>query len=617
MAAGISPALLWRSIYILFLITSLAATATSFSFFYNFSNPATFSHGDLSFEGDAYIGNGSIILAKEQLTGNTTSRSGRVSYAYPVSLRSNDTGEVLGFSANFSFVINGSQSPIDIDTGGGLAFFLAPYPSRMPPNSEGGYLGLFNSTTAAGGDGWIVAVEMDSNRDHGWDDATMSPHIAVDVNKLHSGKNSYKAVDQLVDGVPYVFQVDYSDVTKDLLVVLRDSTAGVPLVAMKKTVDLSMIIPREVAMGISAATGSSNMATHHVLWWSYDTSTNRTINCSSLVSAFDAPGTLVVLDSPPPADTEFASPPSAGAGRCNRPVLVAIVVFAVLAIVTAAVVALLCLLSRSSYGSRNSFGLSDKIILPIYKIMLDFGLIDQIWWEWETVIFYFGIINTSIICHMRRMRYQNRLRIRWCRMRRRILFVHDYIPNGRLSDHLNSPGTLLTWPMRYKIALDVGSALEYLHSQSRPIPHGNIRTDNVMLDELFNASLGGFHESCTEENDLESQKASRSDVFSFGTFLLEVMCGRQIHGETAASLVERVWSLHDQGEVLDAADERLEGQFDREEVERVLLVGLWCAHPDHWQRPSIAEAMRSLRSEAPLPSFPPRTPEIFIDIERA
>ncbi|CAN6181998.1 unnamed protein product [Urochloa humidicola] len=617
MAAGISPALLWRSIYILFLITSLAATATSFSFFYNFSNPATFSHGDLSFEGDAYIGSGSIILAKEQLTGNTTSRSGRVSYAYPVSLRSNDTGEVLGFSANFSFVINGSQSPID--TGGGLAFFLTPYPSRMPPNSEGGYLGIFNSTTVAGGDDWIVAVEMDSNRDHGWDDATMSPHIAVDVNKLHSGKNSYKAVDELVDGVPYVFQVDYSDVTKDLVVVLRDSTAGVPLIALKKSVDLSMFMPREVAMGISAATGSSNMATHHVLWWSYDTSTNRTTNLPSLIPAPDARGNFVVPDSPPPADTELASPPFAGAGRCNRPVLVAIVVFAVLAIVTAAVVALLCLLSRSSYGSCNSLGLSDKIpLLPIYEIMLDFELIGQSCWR--TVTFYYAIISTSIICHMRRMRYQNRLQIGWCTMRTRILLVYDHILNGRLSDHLNgrhSPGRLLTWPMRYKIAFDVGSALEYLHSQSRPILHGNIRTDNVMLDELFNASLGGFHESCTEENDLESQKASRSDVFSFGTFLLEVMCGRQIHGETAASLVERVWSLHDQGEVLDAADERLEGQFDREQAERVLLVGLWCAHPDHWQRPSIAEAMRSLRSEAPLPSLPPRTPEIFIDIERA
>ncbi|CAD6267050.1 unnamed protein product [Miscanthus lutarioriparius] len=62
------------------------------------------------------------------------------------------------------------------------------------------------------------------------------------------------------------------------------------------------------------------------------------------------------------------------------------------------------------------------------------------------------------------------------------------------------------------------------------------------------------------------------------------------------------------GAVLDAADARLKGEFDAREVETVMLVGLWCAHPDRSLRPSIRQAVNVLRLEAPLPSLPARMP---------
>ncbi|VAI27389.1 unnamed protein product [Triticum turgidum subsp. durum] len=43
-------------------------------------------------------------------------------------------------------------------------------------------------------------------------------------------------------------------------------------------------------------------------------------------------------------------------------------------------------------------------------------------------------------------------------------------------------------------------------------------------------------------------------------------------------------------------------------MERVMVVGLWCAHPDRAMRPSIRQALNVLRSEAPLPSLPDRMP---------
>lgn len=86
-------------------------------------------------------------------------------------------------------------------------------------------------------------------------------------------------------------------------------------------------------------------------------------------------------------------------------------------------------------------------------------------------------------------------------------------------------------------------------------------------------------------------------------------CGRlatdeQPGGETL-SLAEWVWELYDRGAVLEAADGRLDGEFDAREMERVLVVGLWCSHPVPTERPSIVHAMNVLQSrDASLPALP-------------
>ncbi|KAM0888924.1 hypothetical protein ACQ4PT_028032 [Festuca glaucescens] len=99
----------------------------------------------------------------------------------------------------------------------------------------------------------------------------------------------------------------------------------------------------------------------------------------------------------------------------------------------------------------------------------------------------------------------------------------------------------------------------------------------------------------------------------FGVVLLEIACGRRPlvmaqHEDDAVHLTQWVWDRYGKGRILDAADERLEGEFNGEQVERVLIVGLWCAHPDRSLRPSIRQAVNVLRFEAPLPSLPARMP---------
>ncbi|MCI19855.1 L-type lectin-domain containing receptor kinase IX.1-like, partial [Trifolium medium] len=104
-------------------------------------------------------------------------------------------------------------------------------------------------------------------------------------------------------------------------------------------------------------------------------------------------------------------------------------------------------------------------------------------------------------------------------------------------------------------------------------------------------------------------KASReSDVYSFGVVALEIACGRKAIepslGEDNIYLVDWVWELYGIGEVLKACDSRLYGEFNEKEIERLMIVGLWCTHIDHVQRPMIRQVVQVLNFDAPLPNLP-------------
>ncbi|KAM0870685.1 hypothetical protein ACQ4PT_039905 [Festuca glaucescens] len=153
-----------------------------------------------------------------------------------------------------------------------------------------------------------------------------------------------------------------------------------------------------------------------------------------------------------------------------------------------------------------------------------------------------------------------------------------------------------------------------------------------MLDASFGAKLGDFglaklldHGSSLEtaflagtmgymdpEYAATGRASTPSDVYSFGIVLLEICCGRRPRlprdESIKSSLLEWVWDLYGRGETLEAADKRLDGGFDDTQIQRVLVVGLWCAHPDRSARPSIKQALGVLQFEAPLPPLPPTMP---------
>ncbi|XP_043713721.1 L-type lectin-domain containing receptor kinase IX.1-like [Telopea speciosissima] len=227
--------------------------------------------------------------------------------------------------------------------------------------------------------------------------------------------------------------------------------------------------------------------------------------------------------------------------------------------------------------------------------------------------------------------------IGWCHQRKELLLVYEFMPNGSLDFHLFQNRGFLTWDSRYKIALDLASALQYLHEGwEQCIVHRDIKSSNVILDTHFNAKLGDFglaklveHGSIGDINTasqtqitnvagtmgymapeyvVTGQATKESDIYSFGIVLLEIACGRrpiEIKADPSEiSLVKWVWELYGTQKHLEAADPSQGMDFDKRQVECLMIVGLWCAHPDYKLRPSIEKAIHVLQFDAPLPILP-------------
>ncbi|KAF7018458.1 unnamed protein product [Triticum aestivum] len=232
---------------------------------------------------------------------------------------------------------------------------------------------------------------------------------------------------------------------------------------------------------------------------------------------------------------------------------------------------------------------------------------------------------------MSQLRHRNIVQlVGWYRRRGRLALVYELMPGGSLDTHLYSPDRrLLTWPERYKIALGLGSALRYLHTEcDQCIVHGDIKPANVMLDASRNAKLGDFGLARLDDHGAEprttqvvagtlgyidpefvssGRPSAESDVYSFGVVLLEIACGRRptltrTDHQASTALLASVRGMYHRNQIVDAADRRLNGEFDRLQMERLLVTGLWCAHHDPMRRPSVAQAMDVLRSaDAKLP----------------
>jgi len=235
-----------------------------------------------------------------------------------------------------------------------------------------------------------------------------------------------------------------------------------------------------------------------------------------------------------------------------------------------------------------------------------------------------------------RIKHRNLLALRGCCIssddlegKRRFL-VYDFMPNGSLSDQMCCYGAnRLTWPQRKSIILDVAKGLAYLHYEIKPpIYHRDIKPTNILLDSKMNAKLADFglaKQGSEDESHLTTRVAGtygyvapeyalygqlteKTDVYSFGIVILEIMSGRKVldvMDSSAALITDWVWTMTESGKMEEVFDQSIrEGQ--EKIMERFVLVGMLCSHSAVALRPTIVEALKMLEGVIDTPQLPER-----------
>ncbi|XP_010905487.1 L-type lectin-domain containing receptor kinase IX.1 [Elaeis guineensis] len=601
---------------------------------------------NLNFSGDATFGNNAIQLTKAQWGSQIGNSSGSATYPQRVPLWDKVSGMLANFTTNFSFAFDKGET----DNGGdGLAFFLSPFPFEAPPNSRGGGFGLFNATSENN----VVAVEFDSYRNLEFND-TFTIHVGIDIRSLRSKKQLY-----LNNGIERIVQfnasVGYDAITRNLSIFVSNASDPRMNWSLSDVVDLRDYLPEYVTIGFSGSTGAS-IELHSIYAWEF--------NSSNLSSQDLAPNA-----GPSPSNETSVAKKKSKMGLVVGLAVGTGILLCGLGLVWSAVwhkrarggmeaeeeeeeMALELSINNAFErgGGPKKFSYSALAIATrnfVKEAKLGEGGFGEVYMgvlhdtKQEVAIKRISrdskqgkkeyIAEVSIIS---RLRHRNLVQlIGYCHERGDLLLVYEYMPNKSLDYHLYSEERLLTWPERYKIAFGLASALLYLHEEwEQCVVHRDVKPSNVMLDSGFNAKLGDFglarlvdHESNMQTTVMAGTrgyiapeyattgKASKeSDVYSFGVVLLEIACGRKPidvkEKPNKINLVEWIWELYGKNMCLTAVDKGLKMEFEEKQMERFMIVGLWCVYPDHNLRPSIRQAINVLKFDAPLPDLPPKMP---------
>ncbi|XBI14571.1 hypothetical protein VPH35_057142 [Triticum aestivum] len=544
------------------------ATALSFSFNFSGSGSGDLCDTELRCERDTRMGAGAIELTKNEIKANFFS-VGRASYARPVPLWDNTTGEVASFSSNFTFRIrlknetddrlrlcNLSFTPND-GVADGMSFFLAQYPSRLPPNSHGGNLALFNDSNNlnATGNDRVVAVEFDTFRGT-WDHS--DNHVGIDVNSINSRAYTNVTKRLVSEDAVMTAEISYDNRT-GILVARLQMDGDEPLYKVNTSVDMKKDLPQKVAVGFAAATGMCTEL-HQVLSWSFSST----------------------LD-----DATVATSPQQGR---LVPVLVpsTVVAFLVLLCVIAVVVHRRRVWERvddSDDEAREQAeferGVGPRSLSdhdrPVAIKMLSAESSSQGRKEFESEV---KIIS--------RLRHRNLVHLLgWSDSRKGLLLIYELVPEGSLDRHIYSTSRLLTWSERYKIILGLGSALRYLHTEwDQCVLHGDIKPSNILLDSSCSTKLADFGLARLVEHGVgprttkvvmgtagyidpefirTRRPSTEADIYSFGIVLLEVVSGRrpdiemEQSGDKFIPLLRWIWDLYEKEAIVEAVDEKLKG----------------------------------------------------------
>ncbi|PQP99870.1 nodulation receptor kinase [Prunus yedoensis var. nudiflora] len=203
------------------------------------------------------------------------------------------------------------------------------------------------------------------------------------------------------------------------------------------------------------------------------------------------------------------------------------------------------------------------------------------------------------------------------------ILVYPFMSNGSLQDRLYGEAAkrkILDWPTRLSIALGAARGLTHLHTfAGRCIIHRDVKSSNILLDHSMSAKVAdfGFSKYAPQEGDscaslevrgtagyldpeyyMTHHLSAKSDVFSFGVVLLEIVSGREplnIHRPRPEwSLVEWAKSYVRESKIDEIVDPNIKGAYHAEAMWRVVEVAVSCIEPFAASRPNMVEIVREL-----------------------
>ncbi|KAM3343171.1 G-type lectin S-receptor-like serine/threonine-protein kinase isoform X1 [Capsicum galapagoense] len=217
------------------------------------------------------------------------------------------------------------------------------------------------------------------------------------------------------------------------------------------------------------------------------------------------------------------------------------------------------------------------------------------------------------------------------------MLVYEYMPNNSLDWFLfdTNRRSLLDWPKCSHIINGIARGILYLHQDSRlRIIHRDLKPSNVLLDTHMNPKISDFgmarsfrgnetgamtirvvgtYGYMSPEYAAEGKFSVKSDVFSFGVLVLEILSRKRnrgfLHPDHNHNLLGHVWILFKEGRVMEVIDTQLRESCDQSEVQRSVHVGLLCVQQCPEDRPSMASVVLMLSSDVVLPL--PKEPGFF------